>query len=81
MIEKICGPKWKDVTFSSLLTQCFFFLAKTYFDMCFDNLIKFYITSLMYGTSHIILAHLYLYKHVLNNMGIYLSKEKRNLDI
>jgi len=64
-----------------IVDPMFFFLAKTYFDMCFDNLIKFYITSLMYGTSHIILVHLYLYKHVLNNMDIYLSKEKRNLDI
>lgn len=34
------------------------------------------ITSLLYSISHMILTYLYLYKHVINDMGIDLSKEK-----
>jgi hypothetical protein len=33
-------------------------------------------TSLLYYTSHIISNHFYIYKHVLSEMDIYLSKRK-----
>jgi hypothetical protein len=45
----LCDKKWfekiseakKDALFSSIFFQLYLFLAKFYFDMCFDNLIKF----------------------------------------
>ncbi len=36
----------------------------------------------MYGTNNMNSIHIYLYKHVVNDMDIYFSKEKRkNLNI
>jgi hypothetical protein len=32
-------------------------------------------TSLLYNISHMISTHFYFYKHVLNDMGIHLSKK------
>jgi hypothetical protein len=52
------------------------FWLQNYFDMCFDNLIK-YITSLLSNVCSMILTHLYLYKNVFNDMNIHLSKEKK----
>ncbi len=46
--------------------------------MCFDHLIKIYVShDHYYSTSHMIINHLYLYKHVLNVMIIYFQKEKK----
>jgi len=42
IIETINGPKKKMYYSPKFLPYDFFILAKKYFDMCFDNLIKFY---------------------------------------
>jgi hypothetical protein len=46
--------------------------------MCFDNLIKIYASYHYYNTSHMIINHLQLYKHVLSDIGNYFSKNKIN---
>jgi hypothetical protein len=52
------------------------FCLQNYFDMCFDNLIK-YITSLFYSACFMISTHLYLYKNVFNDISIHLLKENK----
>jgi hypothetical protein len=45
--------------------------------MYFDNLIKFYASHHYYkAQSRMVSTHLYLYKHVLNDMGIHFQKRK-----
>jgi len=62
----------------NVLLVYFSFWLKNYFDMCFDHLIKVYVShDHYYSTSHMIINHLYLYKHVLNVMTIYFQKEKK----
>ncbi len=51
------------------------FWLQNYFDMCFDNLIK-YITSLLCSACSMILIHLYIYNNVFNDTSIHLSKEE-----
>ncbi len=63
----------------NVLLVYFSFWLKNYFDMCFDHLIKIYVShDHYYSTSHMIIKHLYLYKHVLNVMTIYFQKEKKH---
>ncbi len=62
----------------NVLLVYFSFWLKNYFDMCFDNLIKIYVShNHYYNTSHMIINHLYLYKHVLNVKTIYFQKRKK----
>jgi hypothetical protein len=67
IIEKQYWIKKKGCT---IFFNFFFFGLRNYFDMCFDNLIKFYM-SFLYNTSHMLSNYLSLYKHVLNVMDIY----------
>jgi hypothetical protein len=76
-IERINGPKkWRCIIFLDVFPMFFKFWLQNYFDMWFDNLIK-YITSLLYSVCSMILTHLYLYKNVFNDMNIHLSKERK----
>ncbi len=45
--------------------------------MCFDNLIKFYVSHYYSKNYNIISIHIYLYKHILSDMDIYLSFTKK----
>ncbi len=42
------NQKRKSVIFSSMLFLCFFFGQKTCLDICFDNLIKIYVSHYSY---------------------------------
>jgi hypothetical protein len=76
-LKTLMDQKRKDIWFSSMFFLCIF-LVKNYFHMHFDHLIKIlWIISLLYSTSHMISIHLHFYKHVLNDMGVHLSKEKK----
>jgi hypothetical protein len=41
-MKNLVNRKKRDVIFPSMFFHPFFFLVEKYFDMCFDNLIKFY---------------------------------------
>jgi hypothetical protein len=76
-LKELMDQKSEDVLFSSMFFPMFLkFWLQSYFDMWFDNLIK-YITSLLYNEYSMILTHLYLYKNVFSDMNIHLSKEKK----
>jgi hypothetical protein len=81
-LKNLVHQKMMDILFPKYYFLYICFCSKKYFDTCFDNLrifLVFCITSL-YSTSYMVLTHLYLHKHVFNNMDIYLSNIKKNLN-
>lgn len=72
MIERISELKEKKNTILlNVLTMNFLWL-ENYFDIYFDNLIKFYALYHYYITlSHMKSTHLYIYKLVLNDTSIH----------
>jgi len=47
-LKELMDQKKKDVLFFSMFFLCFFLGLKRYFDMCFDNLIKFYASQFFF---------------------------------
>jgi hypothetical protein len=77
MIEKINGPIEESFTiFLNVFLMFKKIWLQNYFDICFDNLIK-YITSLLYSACSMISTHLYLYNNFFNDMNIHFSKKKQ----
>jgi hypothetical protein len=71
-LKELVNWKRKYALFFSMFFLCIFL-----FYMCFDHFTKFCASKLLlYNTSHMISTHLYLFKHVLNDMGIHLSIER-----
>jgi hypothetical protein len=79
IIKKICEPKKEKCTI--VLNVFFFFGLKKILICVLIIWLSSWITSLLYSTSHMISTHLYLYKCVLNDIGISFKKEGKNLHI
>jgi len=59
-LKELMDQKKKDVLFFSMFFLCFFLGLKRYFDMCFDNLIKFYASQIFFLKTHEHLKSAYL---------------------